>query len=253
MTERYRIVNCKNVNIRKLPSVNSDIICTLEKGQTVLVVSGYSKKVTEINKKTNEEMTIIWYKIKSNEKYFYIASSYLEKINYLTLCSNNADKVYNKIIELGCKHKNGAKSYSQIKSKQEATCGTAVSAVMQLSGLLDEEKLISHTAKIGDESNCASKKNTVSKAISGVHNLKEGTCSVVKIGTIYSKMDDKYKKKGIIYVYNSTIGINAGNNAIYVLLNADYQKRNNKYIKVKLKGNYYPFTHKILYAIVPNN
>lgn len=253
MTERYKIIDCESINVRKSPSINSDIVCTLKKGQTVLVVSDYSKKVSEINRKTKKTVTIVWYKIKSNKTYFYISSSYLEKVNYLTLCAIYADKVYNKIVELRCKHGAGANSYSQIKKEKVATCGTSVSAVMQLAGMLDKEKVISHTAKIGNEATCVSKKSTISKAILGVSNLKEGTCSIKKIGTVYSKMDAKYKEKGVIYVYDSTIGINAGGNAIYALLNADYQKSNGKYSKVKLNGNYYPFTHKILYAIIPNN
>lgn len=253
MTERYRIVNCEKLNVREKPSINSNVICTLNKGESVLVVNGYSKQVIETNNATNETKSIKWYKVKIDKHFYYMSSTYLKKIDYLSLCSDAADTVYKKIVEIGCEHKSGAKSFKQIKSKKVTTCGTGASAVMQIAGLLDEGKIVSHTSKVGEESNCMSKKNTITKAIIGVSNIKEGTCSIVRIGTTYSKMNSKYKKKGIIYIYNSTISVNAGNDYIYSLLDTSYQKKNGRYTKVKLKGNYYPFNHKIIYAIVPNS
>lgn len=253
MIERYKVVNCESLNVRENPSINAKIIKSYDKGSVVFVESGYSKKLTEINNATKKSTTVTWLKVKVGDKHYYMSNKYLQKINYLQLCADNADKVYKKIVELGCVHKSGARSYSEIVSKKATTCGVAVSAVMQLSGMVEVGKLVSHTAKIGDESNCVSKKNLPSKAITGIGNLKDGTCRVVKIGKKYADMPDQYKKKGIIYLYNSTIAMNAGNGYIYALLDVDYQKKGNKYVKNKLKGNCYPFTHKILYAIVPNH
>lgn len=244
--KNYEVVNCYALNIRQGASIESKIIDTVKNGDILQVVT--PNAVVEIT-----DIKRIWHKVKYNNQYGYVNASYTKVKDYLSIVANNSKKVYNKIIDVGCIHKSGAKTYSEMITKKIATCGTFVSIVLQLSGLIPNKKIISHTIKNGNESNCINKKNTVSKAILNSDNLINGTCSIIKIGKTYSKMNDKYKKEGITYVYNSSICINAGNDSIYALLNANYQKKNNKYTKIKLKGNYYPFSHKILYAIVPNS
>lgn len=241
--KNYEVVNCKVLNVRKEASIKSSILGVVKAGEIIQVVQ--PNAVIEPTRK--------WHKIKYKNKYGYVSASYTKVKDYLSLVAKNADKVFNKIVEIGCIHKYSSKTYTQMLSNKTITCGTASSIILQLSGLLPNGKVVSHTSKIGDESNVLLKKNTIAKAILHSGYLNDGTCSIVKIGKTYSKMESKYKKKGIIYIYNSTISVNAGGNAIYCLLDTSYQKKNGKYVKVKLKGNYYPFTHKILYAIVPNS
>lgn len=241
--KNYEVVNCKALNVRKEASIESSILGVVKAGEIIQVVQ--PNAVIEPTRK--------WHKIKYKNKYGYVSASYTKVKDYLSLVAKNADKVFNKIVEIGCIHKYSSKTYAQMLKNKTATCATSTSIALQFAGVLSSGEVVSHTEKVGDESNVLQKKNTISKAILHSSYLNEGTCSIVKIGKTYSKMKSKYKKKGIVYVYNSSIGINAGENSIYCLADASYQKKNGKYVKVKLKGSYYPFTHKILYAIVPNS
>lgn len=254
-TTRYRIINCDTINVRKTPSINASIICTLNGGDTVQVVDGWSKTTTETKKGSNTKTTVTWYKIKSNDKEYYISSKYLRKVvNYLSLVAKYADTVYKKIIEIKCKHKysSDATTYAGMVAKKMTTCDISVSCVLQMAGMLPEGKLIGHTEKVGSESDVVARKNSISKAIMGVDNLKKGTYKIHKIGKTYVNMESKYKKKGIVYVQNSNICINAGDGYIYSTNNASSQLSGGRYVKDKLNGkNDYVFTHKILYAIVP--
>jgi hypothetical protein len=155
--------------------------------------------------------------------------------------------VYDKVVELGCKHESGAKSYEEIVAKKITTCSTSVSAVLQKAGVLSNGKLVSHTAKDGDG---GSTKTTIAKAISGTGNLVSGTYDIVKIGKTYPNMDSKYKKPGIVYVQDSNICMCAGDGVIYSTNEGTVQYKNGHYVQDKVSSGY-PFTSKILYAIVP--
>lgn len=167
--------------------------------------------------------------------------------SHLELAAKWMPIVYNKIVELGCKHKSGATTYEEIISKKITTCSTSVSAVLQKAGVLPNGKKVSHTTKDGDG---GSTKNSIAKAISGYKNLIEGTCDIVKIGTTYAKMSSAYKKAGVVLVQDSNICMVAGDGSIYSTNEGTIQYKNNRYVKNKVTSGY-PFTSKILYAIIP--
>ncbi len=234
---RYRVVGCNSLTVRKTPSKKGAVAYYLKENDLVDIVKNYSYT----------KDGVIWFKIQKNNKINYVSSRYLIRItpNYLKRVANNVDRIYSLIIQLGCKHKSGATSLSTLKTKKATTCGVAASIVLQEAGLLKNNKLITHSKKGND-------KSTPAKAIVGYKNLNLNTCKVIKINKKYSNIDKKYKKKGIIYIYDSNIAINGGNNYIYSCNNGSSQLKNGKYIKNKMKSGYC-FTSKILYAIVPND
>lgn len=234
---RYKVTGCTSLTVREKPSKEAKVAYYLKENDLVDIVKGYSS--------TNNG--IIWYKIQKNNKINYVSSRYLIRItpNYLKRVANNADSIYNLIIKLGCKHKSGATSLSTLKSKKVTTCGVSVSVVLQEAGLLKPNKLITHSKK-------GTNKSTASKAIVGYKNLDSTKCQIIKINKKYANINKKYKKKGIIYVYDSNIGINGGDNYIYSCNNGSSQLKNGKYIKNKMKSGYC-FTSNILYAIIPND
>ena len=83
-------------------------------------------------------------------------------------------------------------------------------------------------------------------------NLISGTYRIVRVNRLFKDIQPKYNKKGIVYVYDSNIAINAGDGYIYSCNDGSTQLENGKYIKNKMRGGYC-FTSKILYAIIPNN
>ena len=231
-TIKYQVVNCNSLTIRKSPSKKSKAVGYLKNGDYINVIKNKSKTAEGI----------LWHKISKG----YVSNNYLKRItpNYLKRVQKNADLVYNKIVEMKCKHKGGAYSYDDIKKKRITNCGSAVSAVLQESGVLKKGRLVNHTPK-------ATHKQTVCECITGTNSLISGTYRIVKINSLYKDISPSYKKKGIVYVYNSNIAINAGDDAIYSCNNGWSQQNNGIYIRNRMKSGYC-FTNKILYAIIPN-
>lgn len=229
---KYKVVNCKYLTIRQRPTKESKAVAYLKAGDIVNVIRNKSVK-------TNNN---VWHKCTKG----YVSSKCLKRItpNYLKRVTKNADLVYNKIVKIGCKHKRGAYSYADIKKKKITTCATAVSAVLQESGILKQNKLIDHTPRGGT-------KSTISQCLTGTKNLINGTYRIVKVMSLYKDIPSIYNKKGVVYVYDSNIAVNAGDGYIYSCNNGETQLDNGHYVKNKMKSGYC-FTHKILYAIVPN-
>lgn len=234
MIIKYQVINCTSLRIRKSPSIYSPTIGYLQKGNIISCVKGYSKKANGIT----------WFKCSKG----YVSSKYLKRItpNYLKRVSSYSDLVYNEIVNIGCKHEGGATSWDNIKNKKKTTCASAVSAVLQLSGILKENTLINHTPKGGT-------KDSVTKAISGVENLVPNTYDIVPVNATFKQISiSKYKQKGVVYIYDSNIAINAGDGYIYSCNNGSSQIKNGKYVKDKMKSGYC-FTSKILYLIIPRD
>ena len=201
----------KTLNARVKPSRKSKVARKVSQGTIIQVIKGKAKIVDGVK----------WYKAKM---------------------------VYELIIKLGCKHKGGAKTLSQIKQKRITTCATSVSVALQEAGVLRKGKLISHTKRVGS-SVAVRRKNTIGKAISGTSNLIEGTYKIVKVGKRYKHMPAKYKKPGNVLVYDSNIAIIKNANSIYSCNNANSQKnRSGRYIHNVVKSGYC-FTSPILYVI----
>lgn len=234
-TIKYQVVHCKSLRIRSNPSKKAKTVAYLQEGEYVNCIRGESKRAEGI----------VWYKCNKG----YLSSKYLKRItpNYLKRVSSYSDLVYNEIVKLGCNHKGSANSYNEIKSKKITTCASAVSAVLQLAGVLKKDTLINHTPK-SDGKN----KTTISKAISGVDNLISDTYIIVRVNTLYKNLQSAYKKKGVVLVYDSNIAIIADDGYIYSCNNGSSQLKDGKYIKNKMKSGYC-FTSKILYVIVPKD
>ena len=228
---KYRVINCKILTIRKKPSKESKAVGYLKHGQTVNIIKGKSKKVNGTT----------WRKCSKG----YISGKYLQKItpNYLKRVQKNADIVYNAIVEIHCKHKGGALSWADIKKKKVTTCSSAVSAVLQESGVLKKGTLISHTP-------AGNKHDSIKSVIIGKDNLISGTYKICKVNKTFKNLDPEYQEKGIVYVYDSNIAISAGNNYIYSCNNGTSQLKEGRYIKDKMNSGYC-FTQKILYVIIP--
>lgn len=234
---KYQVINAQSLCYRKQPSLKGKVVGYFHAGDKITVVKGWSKVADGIK----------WFKLKSNNNHYYVSSKYLKRItpNYLEKVTKLEEIVYNKIVEIGCKHKGGAYSYEEIKSKKITNCASAVSAVLQDAGVLKKGKLINHTPK-------KKYKITLSQSISGTSDLISGTYRIVKVNRLYKDIKPEYNKKGIVYVYDSNVAINAGDGYIYSCNNAPSQLKDGRYIKNKMKGGYC-FTSKILYAIIPND
>ncbi len=230
---KYQVVNCNSLTIRKSPSKESKAVGYFHKDDIINV----------IKEKSKQSGGILWQKCDKG----YVSNNYLKRItpNYLKRVTKNAELVYNKIVEMGCKHKGGAYSYDDIKRKKITNCASAVSAVLQESGVLKANKLIDHTPK-------SKIKLTLSQSVTGTKNLINGTYRIVKVNCLYKKLPSKYNKSGIVYVYDSNIAINAGGGYIYSCNNGPSQLKAGRYIKNKMNSGYC-FTSKILYAIIPND
>ena len=238
---KYKVVDAQSLCYREKPTLKGKVVGYLHEGDKVTIVKDWSKKVDDIT----------WFKLKSNDKYFYVSSKYLKRItpNYLARVSKYSDDVYAQIIALGCKHQYGVTNYDGLKKKRIVTCGVAVSIVLQLSGMLEEGKLINHTDAAN---NPLKKKVTLPQTVTGINNLDKSTFTVQRVAKDFASLPAKFKKKGAIYIYNSNMAIYAGNNAIYSCNNAESEMRDGKYIKDKVT-NGYCFTNPIIYVIMPND
>lgn len=240
---KYRVTAEKSLAYRKKPTKESSIVGYLNHGDKVSIVKGWSKKSDGI----------VWYKLKSNKKYFYVSSRYLVRVtpNYLSRVGSYADEIYAEIVALGCRHGFGAVNHEQMQAKKIVTCATSASIVLQLAGILPKDKLINHTSAVGD-SKVLTKKTTVADCFTGRSKLINGTCSVERMMKKYSALPSKFKVKGAVYVYDSNVAINAGDGKIYSCNNSASQLKDGKYAKVKLSSGYC-FTSPILYVILPND
>ena len=204
-----------------------------------------------------------WYYISYGGKYGFVSASYVElivehstkeqKTDYLAAAAKWAPVVYKKIVQLKCAHKVGAKSFNDIIEKKITTCSTSASAVLQQAGCLEFGKKISHTKAVwGSSDNILKKKNTIDKAMNGKKYLIPNTYDIVKIGVNYKKIDNKYKKAGIVYIQDSNVCVNAGGDQIWSTNQGGAQYKNGHYFNTLNKSGY-PFNSIILYAIVPRN
>lgn len=240
---KYKVVVEKSLAYRKKPDKQSGIVGYLNDGDKVSIVKGWSKKADGI----------IWYKLKSNRKYFYVSSRYLVRLtpNYRSRVGNYADDIYGEIIKLGCRHEYGAINHKQLKEKRIATCATSASIVLQLAGVLAKDKIINHTSAVGD-SKVLKKKTTIADCFTGRSKLIDGTCTVERVMKKYSALPSKFKVRGAVYIYDSNIAINAGNGYIYSCNKGSSQMKDGKYVKNKMNSGYC-FTSPILYVILPND
>lgn len=229
-TLQYKVIGADSLCVRSKPTLNGKVVSYLHKGNTCQIVRGWSKTADGIK----------WFKLQSGN---YVSSRYLQRItpNYLQRVADASDRVYSAV--LYCKHAAGAYSLADIIAKKKTTCATSASAAMQIAGICKPGKLVSHTKAGGH-------KLTKKSAISGMENLIMDRCGIIRANKKFKDLPAKYKKKGMVYVYDSNIAICAGDSMIYSTNNGSSQLVNGKYVKVKMKSGYC-FTSKILYVIAP--
>lgn len=229
-TLEYKVVGADSLCVRSKPTLKGKVVSYLHKGNTCRIVKSWSKTADGIK----------WFKLQSGK---YVSSRYLQRItpNYLQRVADASDRVY--AAAIGCRHASGSCSYAEIVAKKVTTCASTASAAMQIAGICKPSKLVSHTKAGGH-------KLTKKSAISGMENLNMSRCRIIRANKKFKDLPAKYKKKGMVYVYDSNIAICAGDSMIYSTNNGSSQLINGKYVKVKMKSGYC-FTSKILYVIVP--
>lgn len=238
---KYKVVEAESLCYRKKPSLKATVVGYLQNGDKVTILKGWSKNADGI----------VWYKLKSNNSHYYISAKYLKRVtpNYRDRVYKHAAEIYEEIVKLGCRHDFGAVNLAGLRKKKIVTCATAVSIVLQESGMLEEGQVINHTKSV---SYPLRKKITVPQTITGMNQVKKNTYTIKRVAKNFSSLPAQYKKKGAIYVYDSNMAIYAGNNAIYSCNNGSSQLKDGKYIKNKML-NGYCFTNPIIYVIMPND
>lgn len=168
--------------------------------------------------------------------------------NYLARTAENATRIYNKIVELGCKHVSGVHTYSQMVKRRHCTCTTGASLALQAAGVLKVGDWVTHTKAGGVKR----KLKNPSKAISHYNKLKKGTFTLYRANCKFSQLPAKYKVAGMVYVQDSNICVSAGDGYIYSCNKSSSQYRRGHYFKTKVNNGY---THRqnILYVIAPKS
>lgn len=156
-----------------------------------------------------------------------------------------SSEVYEEIVKHKLNHniKKKPTSWEQLKEGKYKgiSCGIAVSIYLQRKGCLDVGEIISHTKATGKP------KKSKKSAIINWNKLKN--CKIIYVGCKFSQLPDKYKKCGIVYVYDSDIGVYQGKKTIYSCNKSGIQTWN----KIRHKSGSYQFTHTIHFVIVPPN
>ena len=238
---KYKVIDAESLCYRAKPTLKGKVVGYLHEGDKITVLKGWSKVADGVT----------WFKLKSNSSHYYVSAKYLKRVtpNYRNRVYKNATEIYGEIVRLRCRHDFGALNLSSLKKKKIVTCATAVSIVLQESGMMSEGQVINHTKSVTYP---LKKKITVPQTITGMSHIRKGTYTIKRVGKHFSSLPAKYKKKGAIYVYDSNMGIYAGDNAIYSCNNGASQLKDGRYIKDKMV-NGYCFTNPIIYVIMPND
>jgi len=177
-----------------------------------------------------------------------------KRVNYLNKAGAAADRVYNKILSLRCKHRRGAQTFEQMIQQRAVTDATSASIAYQEAGLLHPGKIINHSNPVGGPSaRIVKEKDTIEKSVDGIENLITDHVTVMYIGKYYSSLPRKYKQKGCMYVQDNNVCISAGGGSVYSCNNALGSQLDSKgrYKRNKITSGY-AFNSPILVAILPN-
>lgn len=155
----------------------------------------------------------VWYYIKYNGKFGFCSSKYIakkdetkkESVNYLAESKKWMKIVYDKVVEVHCRHKGGVHTLEDIIAKRATTCTATITAVFVKVGLLKAGKHISHRVPVGGSAeNILKKKNTIQKSMTGYENLDKTKCDVYYIGAKnWAAVPEKYKVAGAAYIQDS--------------------------------------------------
>lgn len=189
-----------------------------------------------------------------------------KKIDYRALSEKWMNTVYDKVVEVGCQHKGGAKTYADIIRLRRTTCTTTISAVFQQAGILPKGKKISHTTRVGGSAeNILKKKKSLAKAMTGYKNLDLSKCKIVYIGAKnWASVPSKYKVVGAAYIQDSNgfmyMGKNkAGKDVNRSCNSSGSQVKKDKhgverYYNNKMTAPHgYTYKSPVLFAVIPNS
>lgn len=176
-----------------------------------------------------------------------------KRVNYLNKAAAAADKVYNKIVAIRCRHRDGALTYDQMLKQRVVTASSSASIAFQEAGILLPGKTISHSLSVGGSAATILKaKNTVIKSVKGIESLLDDKADIEYVGLTYSKLPRRFKQKGCLYIQDNNVCISAGGGSIYSCNNAIGSQLDSKgrYKKNKITSGY-AFTSPILVVVLP--
>jgi len=249
MTKRYKIVNCKALNIRSRPSIKAKVVLTLPVNSTVQVVVGYKQSITEKKYLFSKKKTITWYKIKSNEHYYFVASNYLIPWSRGDALAYSAKtRAEEMVADRGWYYKDAkhkvAKTYDAAKNGTKGCdCARFASYAMQDSGVVDFGEIISHT-KAGY--------GTGFKSITNISAIKNATISYPN--KLLSKILPTLTQ-GCVIVNDSSIGVFSLENGVPVIYTGRSGvtlDKSGKYIQMRVLSGY-EFNNPVLAVIKPND
>ena len=184
--------------------------------------------------------------------------------DYLKNVQNWVDKVYQTIYNIGCSHvKPHPNSYETMIKMKTINCCWSVSITYQQAGLIEKGKKIGHTPACGIHNDMEALKKyydvpdlkkSLHLTMYNSHNLKKGSCDLIKVMKKYKELPIWLRQKGVIYVQNSNICISAGNKKIYSCNSTGKQYGPGKsQVLREDKHHEYAFSSLILWAIVPRS
>lgn len=176
-----------------------------------------------------------------------------KRVNYLNKAAAAADKVYNKIVSIKCKHRNGAVTYDQLVKQRSVTASTSASIAFQEAGILPLGKTITYSEPVGgSDASIVKAKNTIDKSVKGVEYILDDKADTAYLGLKYSELPRRFKQKGCMYIQDNNICISAGGGSVYSCNNAVGSQLDSKgrYKKNKITSGY-AFNSPILVAVLP--
>lgn len=205
-----------------------------------------------------------WGKLKSGVGWIYLGNpSYCtvqntqktQKINYGQKVYDGAVKTYGTVCTVKCKHKSGAKTLAEIKSKKVTTCNTSSFVSGKEGGIFKGTAVTGHTAATGKNGSALLKvKKTLSQCVKNSNALDTTRAKWVFAGCTYDKLPAELKEPGNIYYYDSNSAVSAGGGKIFSTNNSGDQLNSEKcyYDMSKVtRTSGYCFTHTILWVAHP--
>ena len=183
--------------------------------------------------------------------------------DYLKNVQNWVDKVYQTIYNIGCHHvKPYPNSYETMIKMKTINCCWSTSITYQQAGLIKKGKSVCHTPAIKVKDNKSIQKHydvpdlkkSLELTMINAHNLKKGSCDLIKVMKIYKELPIWLRQKGVIYLQDSNICVSAGNKKIYSCnLSGETYGPGKHQVLRKDKNGGYPFYSLILWAVLPRS
>lgn len=166
------------------------------------------------------------------------------KVTNLSRAAKAADSIAKIGYSKKCFHDKNAylksTTVKKLQSTRRISCSVYASLVLQQAGCLPPGVICKHTS-------ADHKKKTKSDCFSNSNKLTN--CKILRVDCLYKNMDEKFKQKGMVYVYPSNMAVSAGNGRIWTFNHQvnQYTAKGQVY-----RNSGYCFSTKILYVICPN-